>query len=53
MWAKITQKVSNWECLLIHSEKGFFLSLYVDDIKLAALDVFFDRINLDPKIQIK
>ena len=30
-WAK----VSNWECLFVHREIGFFLSVYVDDIKLA------------------
>ena len=29
------EKVSNWECLFIHREKGLFLSVYVDDIKLA------------------
>ena len=28
------EKVSNWECLFVHREKGFFLSVYVDDIKL-------------------
>ena len=28
-------KVSNWECLLVHRQKGLFLSLYVDDIKLS------------------
>ena len=28
------EKVSKWECLFVHSEKGFFLSVYVDDIKL-------------------
>ena len=26
---------SNWECLFIHREQGLFLSVYVDDIKLA------------------
>ena len=26
------EKVSNWECLFVHREKGFFLSVYVDDI---------------------
>ena len=26
------EKVSNWECLLVHREKGLFLSVYVDDI---------------------
>ena len=29
------EKVSNWECLFVLREKGFFLSVYVDDIKLA------------------
>ena len=29
------EKVSNWECLFVHRQKGFFLSVYVDDIKLA------------------
>ena len=28
-------KVSNWECLFVHRKKGLFLSVYVDDIKLA------------------
>ena len=29
-----SEKVSNWECLLVHREKGLLLSVYVDDIKL-------------------
>ena len=29
------EKVSNWECLFVHRPKGLFLSVYVDDIKLA------------------
>ena len=29
------EKVSNCECLFVHREKGLFLSVYVDDIKLA------------------
>ena len=29
------EKVSNWGCLFVHREKGFSLSVYVDDIKLA------------------
>ena len=29
------EKVPNWECLFVHREKGLFLSVYVDDIKLA------------------
>ena len=28
------EKVSNWECLFVHREKGLFLSVCVDDIKL-------------------
>ena len=27
------EKISNWECLFVHREKGLFLSVYVDDIK--------------------
>ena len=30
------EKIPNWECLFVHHEKGLFLSVYVDDIKLAA-----------------
>ena len=37
------EKVSNWECLFVHTEKGLFLSLYVDDIKLAG-----KKQNIDP-----
>ena len=29
------EKVSNWECLFVHRDKGLFLSVYLDDIKLA------------------
>ena len=29
------QNVSNWECSFVHRDKGLFLSVYVDDIKLA------------------
>ena len=29
------EKIQNWECLFVHHEKGLFLSVYVDDIKLA------------------
>ena len=29
------EKDSNWECLFVHCEEGLFLSVYVDDIKLA------------------
>ena len=37
------EKVPNWECLFVHGEKGLFLSVYVDDIKLAG-----KKQNLDP-----
>ena len=29
------EKVPNWECLFVHRQKELFLSVYVDDIKLA------------------
>ena len=29
------EKIPNWECLFVHREQGLFLSVYVDDIKLA------------------
>ena len=32
-----------WECLFFHREKGLFLSVYVDDIKLAG-----KKHNIDP-----
>ena len=37
------EKVSNWECLFVHREKGLFLSVYVDDIKLGG-----KKQNIDP-----
>ena len=37
------EKIPNWECLRVHCEKGLFLSVYVDDIKLAG-----KKQNLDP-----
>ena len=37
------EKIANWECLFVHREKGLFLSVYVDDIKLAG-----KKQNLDP-----
>ena len=37
------EKVSNRECLFVHRQKGLFLSVYVDDIKLAG-----KKQNLDP-----
>ena len=36
------EKVSNWECLFVHRQKGLFLSVYVDDIKLAGKEQNFD-----------
>ena len=29
------QKVPNWECLFVHRKQRLFLSVYVDDIKMA------------------
>ena len=37
------EKVSNSECLFVHRAKGLFLSVYVDDIKLAG-----KKQNIDP-----
>ena len=37
------EKVANCECLFVHHEKGLFLSVYVDDIKLAG-----KKQNIDP-----
>ena len=37
------EKIPNWECLFVHREKGLFLSVYVDDIKLDG-----KKHNLDP-----
>ena len=36
------EKIPNWECLFVHREKGLFLSVYVDDIKLAGKKQHFD-----------
>ena len=36
------EKVSKWECLFVHREKGLFLSVYVDDIKLAGKKQIID-----------
>ena len=41
------EKIPNWDCLFVHREKGLFLSVYVDDIKLAG-----KKQNLDPMWQI-
>ena len=37
------EKIPNWECLFVHREKGLFLFVYVDDIKLAG-----KKHNIDP-----
>ena len=37
------EKIPNWECLFVHREKGLFLSVYVDDIKLVG-----KKHNIDP-----
>ena len=39
----VGRRFPNWECLFVHREKGLFLSVYVDDIKLAG-----EKQNLDP-----
>ena len=36
------ENVFNWECLFVHVEKGLFLSVYVDDIKLSGKIQNFD-----------
>ena len=41
------EKIRNWECLFVHREKGLFLSVYVDDIKLAG-----KKQNIDPMRKI-
>ena len=28
-------EVPNWECMFVHRKQGLFLSVYVDDIKMA------------------
>ena len=30
----VWEKVPNWECLFVHSQKGLFLSVYWDDLKI-------------------
>ena len=37
------EKHPNWECLFDNKKKGFFLSVHVDDIKMAGM-----KQNLDP-----
>ena len=42
-WNMAGRRFPNWECLFVHREKGLFLSVYVDDIKLAG-----KKHNIDP-----
>ena len=42
------EKVSNWECLFVHRDKGLSLSVYVDDIKLAG-----KKQNIDPMWKVR
>ena len=44
--ARLGENSPNWECLLVHREKGLFLSVYVDDIKFAG-----KKQNLDPMLK--
>ena len=37
------ERVSKWESLFVHREKGLFVSVYVDEIKLAG-----KKQNIDP-----
>ena len=56
------EKIPNWECLFVHREKGLFLSVYVDDLKLAGkvhsekglfLSVYVDDIKLAGKKHVE
>ena len=42
------ENVPIWECLCVHREKGLFLSVYADDIKLAG-----KKQNLDPMWKLR
>ena len=37
------EKIPSWECLFVHREKGLFLSVYVDDFKLAGKKQYINR----------
>ena len=43
LWERKFEKILLKECLFVHRDKGLFLSVYVDDIKLAG-----KKQNLDP-----
>ena len=40
------EKVYNWECPFVHREKGWFLSVYVDDIKLAGKTKYWSDVEI-------
>ena len=42
------EKIPNWECLFVHREQGFFLSVYVDDKKIG----WKEKQNIDPMWKI-
>ena len=42
-WNMTGWKIPNWECLSVHRQKGLFLSVHVDDIKVTG-----KKQNLDP-----
>ena len=46
------EKISNWECLFVHREKGLLLSVYVDDIKLAGKKILIRCGNYSTKKSI-
>ena len=35
IWSLNGRKIPNWECVIVSSETRLFLSVYVDDIKMA------------------
>ena len=39
----VGRRFPNWECLFVHHQKGLFLSVYVNDFKLAG-----KKQNIDP-----
>ena len=42
------EKVSNWECLFVHREKGLYSSVFVDDIKLVG-----KKQNINPMWKVR
>ena len=46
------EKIPNWECLFVHREKGLFLSVYVDDMKLAGKKILIRCGNYSTKKSI-